>query len=186
MLWQYPAFAANQGGLHIAISARTRASKFTVAEVETEIGEGRPVVAGISPHGGQFYGASEHVALIVGYDDGTLIVNDPYPFGAANPYEAAGGDELIQGQYKIAYDSFVKDLKWRESIYNIRCSGSDCAGLHGVDDDDEANVSDEAYGRSCRTPGLQCGPFYDQAPLPVGSPCWCATPMGLMHGQVVQ
>ena len=106
---------------------RIRAShlsrKLLFSEVENEIDDGNPIITGINPSGSSAGGTSQHVALIVGYgdedDDKTLLINDPFPFdlvGAGNPYVQAAGTEIEDGQYKISYDDFVHDLRWRETI----------------------------------------------------------------------
>jgi len=43
----------------------------------------------------------------------------------------------------------------------------------------------EEVGRSCcMTQGGKCGPFYNQSPLPVGSPCSCSYGNPMANGQV--
>lgn len=64
--------------------------------MKKEIDEGRPIIVGVSPSGFKIKGISQHMALIVGYDDSSgdlkLTVNDPFPFEddrflwIANPY----------------------------------------------------------------------------------------------------
>lgn len=103
----------------------------SAAEVATEISAGRPIVVGIAPGGGfALPNASQHVAVVVGYDyaDGRqlVIVNDPFPFQyppynqRLNPYVGAGGVELSIGRYAVPYDSLVGQLGWANSIYQIR------------------------------------------------------------------
>jgi hypothetical protein len=207
MLTQYPEVASRVTGTSTHITTRTRGSRLSLSEVQAEIDGGRPIVAGISPSGYQISNVSQHVALIVGYDDEDLIVNDPFPFDtnafAGNPYEAAGGQEVARGQFQIPYAQFVTRLRWRESIYGIRCSGSSCSNSGDDDDDDYESDSDDdgdrdygrgrvttpppvQYGRSCASRTGQCGPFYNQPAQPVGTQCWCATPWGPAAGVVVQ
>ncbi|MBA1142745.1 C39 family peptidase [Mesorhizobium neociceri] len=100
------------------VSATHRARALTEDEVVEEIDDGNPMIAGISPSGGS-PGVSQHVALIVGYDDdgATLIVNDPFPFDPShNPYLAAGANELEPGQYEISRTTYKSALRWRETI----------------------------------------------------------------------
>jgi hypothetical protein len=181
MLNQYPVFASRQSGRSTRIATSTAQRALSLESVKEEIDEGRPIVAGISPSGYTTSVVSEHVALIVGYDGTELVVNDPFPFGTefrGNPYIAAGGVELDEGQYKIAYSSFIDRLKWRETIYRIRCTGSGCrAGGEPLP---------PACGRSCQTSAGRCGPFFNQPPLPLSSPCWCGTPYGPAQGRVVR
>jgi hypothetical protein len=174
------------------VTTNTRLSRLSLSEVEAEIDGGRPIVAGISPSGYNISNVSQHVALIVGYDGDDLIVNDPFPFASnfftGNPYEAAGGEAVSRGQYRIPYRQFVERLRWRESIYGIRCSGPDCSTADDADRSRERmprQRTESAYGRSCETPVTRCGPFYNQPAQPVGSPCWCATPLGPSQGRVI-
>ena len=186
MLRQYPAFASQVTQTSTQITTAVSATRLSMASVRREIDAGRPIVTGISPSGYQLANVSEHVALIVGYDEDDLIVNDPFPFALAfsgNPYLAAGGEELDRGQYQISYEAFVQRLRWRETIYRLRCSGSGCLGADG--DQDDAPVQ-SATGRSCQTPYGRCGPFYDQPALPLGSACYCASPAGPIGGVVVR
>lgn len=103
----------------------------TFAEVVTEIASGRPVVVGISPGSGfALPNASEHIAVLVGYDNTNgqqmLIVNDPFPFQAPpynqypNPYLQAGGTQLGVGRFALSRDALVNRLAWANSIYQIR------------------------------------------------------------------
>jgi hypothetical protein len=193
MITRYPTFASGVTSTSTRIRATPIKGRLSFDDLQNEIDAGRPIVAGISPSGYRHAGVSEHVALIVGYDGRDLIVNDPFPFATAfsgDPYEAAGGEQIGRGQYQIRYSSFANDLQWRETIYGIRCSGSDCADVESTADNDESEEDDyeEAApvrsGRSCVTPVTRCGPFYNQAPLPLGSPCWCATPYGPSSGKV--
>jgi Papain-like cysteine protease AvrRpt2 len=93
--------------------------------VISEIDEGDPIIAGISPSGfGQFYppGFGEHVALIVGYEEYEselhVLVNDPFPyrFFGNDPYLAVGADAVVDGQYLIEYNRFVQRLGYKDSI----------------------------------------------------------------------
>jgi hypothetical protein len=92
------------------------------AEIVDRIDDDRPIITGINPSGRPAgVGPSDHVALIIGYeDDGdTLIVNDPAPFSLiswSNPYVAAGGQIIDDGQYRIGYSQFVQGLNWGETI----------------------------------------------------------------------
>ena len=185
MLTQYPRFASQHTGTVTHIRTTVRRTRLSLREVQRELDDGRPIVAGISPSGYRAVGVSEHVALIIGYDEDELLVNDPFPFGpttfAGNPYLAAGGSQLQPGRYLIRYSSFVTRLQWRETIYDIRCTGSGCAASDPGD-----RAPPVLYGRSCQTPAARCGPFYNQPALPVGSACWCQTPYGPANGQVVQ
>ena len=185
MLTRYPVVAAQVTGSGSRISTLTRQTPLTQDGVETEIDAGRPVVAGISPSGYQVNGVSQHVALIVGYEDDEVIVNDPFPFGprtfTGNPYLLNGGEQLAQGQYQIPLDRFTTRLRWRETIYRIRCSGRDCDGSGP-----SAPTPEPQLGRSCQTQYGTCGPFYNQPALPIGSACWCQSAMGPLSGRVVR
>jgi len=102
-------------------------SALTMDQVVGEINANRPILVGISPSG--FVSApnvSEHVAVIIGYDTARseLVVNDPYPFalfpGRTDPYVAAGGRLLRQGQYAVPYNGFVYQMLWANTIYQIQ------------------------------------------------------------------
>ena len=99
--------------------------RLTPAQVVSEIDEGDPIVAGISPSGmGGFYPPSfgEHVALIVGYENGNrtfkVIVNDPFPYAYVgyDPYLAWDAELLEPGQYLIDYDALTYQLGYKDSI----------------------------------------------------------------------
>lgn len=125
-----------QIGLQYGVSSRNLTSSITFnsltfEQVAAEIDAGRPVVAGISPGGFSLPNLSEHVALIVGYETNgsvppRLVVNDPYPFTAAafggqpDPYLVAGGHLVRLGQYSIAHSAFVSQLRWMNTLYNVR------------------------------------------------------------------
>lgn len=106
------------------------ARALTMAQIKTEIDASRPVIAGICPSGNA-KPVSEHVAVIIGYADGTLNnngagcfmvkVNDPYSYPRGkNPYLKAGGKQIANLQYEIEYDAFKTKLVWGESFYNFR------------------------------------------------------------------
>ena len=187
MLTEYPKVAVQRTGLRTSITTATKPSALPLSTVVSEIDAGRPVVAGISPSGYNTSNVSEHVALIVGYDGTDLIVNDPFPCDLAitgNPYVASGGTKLGEGQYRVSYKTFVNRLVWRESIYQIKCSGSDCQGRSSSTSTRELNsdVPPVQYGNSCGTLYGSCGPFFNQPALPLGTPCHC----GLVDGRVIQ
>lgn len=109
------------------------AGSMTTANIKREIDAGRPIITGISPSGTTGRPVSEHVALLIGYADGTftgngnacfvLKINDPYPYPRGqNPYLRAGGKRVTGQtlQYEIEYDAFRTKLVWQESFSNIR------------------------------------------------------------------
>lgn len=100
-------------------------------ELATEISSGRPVIVGINPRGGfALPNASQHVAVVVGYDftagKQNVIVNDPFPFQYPpynqypNPYVTAGGSQVGIGRYSVPYDSFISQLVWANTIFGIK------------------------------------------------------------------
>ncbi len=98
------------------------------SDIQSEIDEDRPVVAGINPlSSSRTPGLASHVTLVVGYEEdsaGTewLIVNDPYPYsGAQSPYEKADSHatELDEGRHRIRYERFVSGLGWTYTGYGI-------------------------------------------------------------------
>lgn len=107
------------------------ARALTIAQIKTEIDASRPIITGICPSGTTGRPVSEHVALLIGYADGTLTgngnacfmvkINDPYPYPRGqNPYLRAGGTKIGNLQYEIEYDAFRTKLVWGESFYNFR------------------------------------------------------------------
>lgn len=98
--------------------------RMSFRQIVREIDQGNPVVAGISPSGmGGFYpdGMSEHVALIVGYDEnggGWLKVNDPMPYRLLgyDPYSRAGAELDRRGAYWIRYETFARHLGYKDTI----------------------------------------------------------------------
>lgn len=193
MLLEYSQFATTHSRTSARITADTYSSPLSMNEVKTEIDSQRPIVVGISPNGHPPPHGSEHVALIIGYDDwNELIVNDPFPFNpSSNPYGAAGGRQVARGQYTISRDAFVLRLLWREGIDHIRCSGPDCRHRTSGNNSPSADTArlpqgvQPDVGRSCQTATFRCGPFYKQAAIAVGSPCRCGTPNGPVNGRVV-
>jgi len=138
MLEQYP-LMATKGGVagDIALTAQSKAGSLSEAEVKQELNEGRPVIAEVSPSGFKIDGISQHMALIVGYDDSSgnlkLTVNDPFPFEddrflwIANPYQPnmdMSGEH--DGQYEISFERFRSKIKWSQTIYRITCTGKGC------------------------------------------------------------
>lgn len=194
MITQYPDVASRLTRTSTHLSASTMSSALSMSAIQREIDAGRPIIAGISPSGNSMPGGSEHVALIIGYDDDNIIVNDPYPFDATfsiNPYIAADGDEIDTGQYSIKKSRFESLLKWRETIYRIRCSGANCAesgsgSSESYSEHSEPIIERPQFGRSCQTNVGRCGPFPTQPALPLGSACWCQTPYGPADGVVVR
>jgi len=148
----------------------------TFARVQREIDNRHPIIAGISPSGKPpAWASSQHVALIVGYDDDgdepRLLVNDPYPFTTPNPYAAADAESNGDGSYWISYDRFRDSLNWRESFvvsqvgtYRPTPKGDYCCfiGPYGPD--------------AC--------PLNLSGRLPLGSPCICTYPAARFAGRV--
>ncbi len=138
MLEQYPVMTT-KGGVagDIALTAQSKAGSLSEAEVKQELNEGRPIIAEVSPSGFKIDGISQHMALIVGYDDSSgnlkLTVNDPFPFEddrflwIANPYQPnmdMSGEH--DGQYEISFERFRSKIKWSQTIYRITCTGKGC------------------------------------------------------------
>jgi hypothetical protein len=102
----------------------------TIDEIITEIDGNRPIFSGISPNSFAYPNVSQHATVIVGYDTtgvaSQIIVNDPWPYdlpyfnASPNPYIAAGGVEILGGQFKISLNAFVSRLKWGNTIFNIQ------------------------------------------------------------------
>lgn len=127
MLFQYPRIAGGVTRQRIDGVRSTHVRRaLTQEQIQEEIDNDRPIIAGISPGGvtGPF---AQNVVLIIGYegsDNGlVLTVNDPYPYqfvgNRFDPYlrsRGAGGN----GQYRISYDNFRSGLAWSESFYDLR------------------------------------------------------------------
>ncbi len=137
MLVGYPRRVALLTGQSTPRLFVSHTNTLSAVELRRELDGGRPVLAGINPSGRpDVFGASAHVALIVGYVDGsdgdnslTLIVNDPFPFSAStwpDPYQAKGATLLAPGRYGIRYDSYVNQLGWAESFL-VRVDGKHAA-----------------------------------------------------------
>lgn len=155
MLEQYPLMARRGGaGGDIALTVQSKTGSLSEAEVKKEINEGRPIIVGVSPSGFKVDGVSQHMALIIGYDDSSgalmLTVNDPFPFEAdrflwiANPYQPnmdMSGEN--DGQYEISFERFHSKIRWRQTIYRITCTGHDCPS-------DTHHVPDGASGKDDR------------------------------------
>jgi hypothetical protein len=138
MLEQYPVMAKPGGTAgDIALTVQSKAGSLSELEVKKEIDEGRPIIAGVSPSGFKVDGISQHMALIVGYDDSSgvlmLTVNDPFPFEddrflwISNPYQPnmdMSGENT--GQYEISFERFRSKLKWKQTMYRITCTGKGC------------------------------------------------------------
>lgn len=119
MLHQYPRMAGAQPLLFTSSS-----SPVSTARIKDEIDNGRPILIGVTPSGAHLP-VSQHVALIVGYDEDEdifyAIVNDPFPYRFYNidPFVQLGGEMVEPGQYKIKYQTLRGPLRWRETIYNF-------------------------------------------------------------------
>ncbi len=138
MLEQYPVMAKPGGTAgEIALTVQSKAGSLSELEVKKEIDEGRPIIAQVSPSGFKIDGISQHMALIVGYDDSSgalmLTVNDPFPFEddrflwITNPYQPnmdMSGENT--GQYEISFERFRSRIKWKQTMYRITCTGKDC------------------------------------------------------------
>jgi hypothetical protein len=138
MLQQYPLMATRGGAAgDVALTVQLKTDSLSEAEVKKELDEGRPIIAGVSPSGFKIDGISQHLALIVGYDDSSgklmLTVNDPFPFEddrflwIANPYQPnmdMSGENT--GQYEISFERFRSKIKWNQTMYRITCTGQGC------------------------------------------------------------
>ena len=137
MLEQYPAMVTSGGAAgDIALTAQSKSGTLSEAEVKREIDEGRPIIVGLSPSGFKVDDESQHMALIVGYDEKAgelmLTVNDPFPFEddrflwIGNPYQKMDAPGGSDGQYEIRFERLRSKLKWSQTIYRVTCTGRDC------------------------------------------------------------
>ena len=138
MLEQYPV-TAKLGGTagDTALTVQLKNGSLSEAEVKKELDEGRPIIARVSPSGFKIDGISQHMALIVGYNDSSgalmLTVNDPFPFEddrflwISNPYQPnmdMSGENT--GQYEVSFERFRSKIKWKQTMYRITCTGKGC------------------------------------------------------------
>ncbi|MFN3953099.1 MAG: C39 family peptidase [Pararhodobacter sp.] len=161
MLELYPVRAGRP-----VLETRYHPASLQMAGVVREIDAGHPVIIGISPSGQPPAFASEHVALIAGYDLATnrLLVHDPYPFGHswANPYVPAGAQRVGALSYWVPLQALYGPLQWRETFtlsHRARTMPNHCCTAHGRFGPYENPVSTHpgtglAVGETClaRTP----------------------------------
>lgn len=124
----YGAFA-NQFTPSRTLASSLVFSSISFGETAREIDNGRPVLAGISPDGYAYPNISQHVVVIVGYQNTNggaqaVIVNDPFPYdlfpATPNPYTLAGATRTRPGQYMVPYAAAISRLKWANTIFQIR------------------------------------------------------------------
>lgn len=176
MIEEYPRRVAAVGEEDVArLRVSYRASPLSFEAVQSAIDDSNPIIAGISPSGRPSrWATSQHVALIAGYDDADeprLLVNDPYPFGAVNPYTAAGANDNGDGSYWISYRSFRNALNWAESFV-VKRVGTIVATPKG-----DYCCFVGPYGRDA------C-PLNLSGSLPLSSPCTCTYPAARFTGRV--
>ena len=90
-------------------------SGLTFNDTAREIDEGRPIIAGISPSGYSYPNLSQHLVVVVGYQNQggiqAILVNDPFPYEAfpasPNPYFLAGATRPRPGQYLVPYAAMI-------------------------------------------------------------------------------
>lgn len=124
----YGGFLRQNGVQSRSLVATLEFRSLSAAEIKTEIDAGRPVVVGIAPSGGfALPNASQHIAVVIGYDYSRgieeVIVNDPYPFDlvpAPNPYVAVGGVRQGAGQFRVRIATLRANLGWANTIYRIQ------------------------------------------------------------------
>jgi hypothetical protein len=123
---------ARQFGLQARVLSSSSATRrLSLAELAIELDEGRPILAGVSFHGGpSLPGISGHAVVIVGYDAmvsaPTITINDPYPYERfvpynQNPYIVAGGRYVSPGKYTIELALLDGPIiTWGNTIYQIQ------------------------------------------------------------------
>ncbi len=155
MLQQYPVMATRGGAAgDITLTVQLKAGSLSEEEVKKELNEGHPIIVGVSPSGFKVNGISQHMALIVGYDDRSgnlmLTVNDPFPFEddrflwIGNPYQPnmdMSGEN--DGQYEVSFKRFLSKMKWNQTMYRITCTGQGCPS-------DNHQVGDSVAGKDDR------------------------------------
>ena len=147
MLEQHPVMASlGRTAGDIALTVLSKNDSLSEEDVKMELNESRPIVVSVSPSGFKIDDITQHLALIVGYDDSSgelkLTVNDPFPFEddrflwIGNPYQPnmdMSGEN--DGQYEISYKRLRSKLKWNHTMYRITCTGHGCpSDIHQVAD----------------------------------------------------
>ena len=114
---------AGHEGQHFRVVPEKR--RVSPRRIIKEIDSFNPIVTVISPNRMSIYyppGMGEHVALIVGYNNSggkfTILVNDPWPFSlfGYDPYLTIGAKSTIPGQYWVDYDTFARQMFYKDSI----------------------------------------------------------------------
>ncbi len=157
MLEQYPLLATlGVAAGAIALTVQSKDGTLSEAEVKGELDHGRPIIVGVSPRGFKVDDISQHMALIVGYDDSSgelvLTVNDPFPFEddrfmwIGTPYPRTKVSGANDGQYEIRLEKFRSKLKWTKTMYGITCTGQGCPSenlevAHGPTGKDDREVT---------------------------------------------
>ena len=157
MLEQYPLLATlGVAAGAIALTVQSKDGTLSEAEVKDELDHGRPIIVGVSPRGFKVDDISQHMALIVGYDDSSgelvLTVNDPFPFEddrfmwIGTPYPRTKVSGANDGQYEIRLEKFRSKLKWTKTMYGITCTGQGCPSenlevAHGPTGKDDREVT---------------------------------------------
>jgi hypothetical protein len=157
MLEQYPLLATlGVAAGAIALTVQAKDGTLSGAEVKGELDHGRPIIVGVSPRGFKVDDISQHMALIVGYDDSSgelvLTVNDPFPFEddrfmwIGTPYPRTKVSGANDGQYEIRLEKFRSKLKWTKTMYGITCTGQGCPSenlevAHGPTGKDDREVT---------------------------------------------
>lgn len=177
MIEEYPRRVAAVGDEDVPrLAATYHSGALPFNSVRREIDDGHPVIAGISPSGRPSpFAGSQHVALIVGYNDESdqtrLLVNDPYPFAASNPYVSVGAEPNGDGSYWIDYAAFRDRLHWAES-FAVRQTGMIAAVRKGD------------YCCFLGPYGADSCPLNLSGHLPLGSLCTCTYPGARFTGRV--
>jgi hypothetical protein len=149
----------------ITLTVQSKDGTLSEAEVKDELDHGRPIIVGVSPRGFKVDDISQHMALIVGYDDSSgelvLTVNDPFPFEddrfmwIGTPYPRTKVSGANDGQYEIRLEKFRSKLKWTKTMYGITCTGQGCPSenlevAHGPAGKDDREVTQLVLAASSR------------------------------------
>ncbi|HXB55380.1 MAG TPA: C39 family peptidase [Vicinamibacteria bacterium] len=127
----YGVFLRSLGVPSRVLSASLVFRALSADEIKAEVDARRPIVVGIAPGGGfALPNASQHIAVLVGYDLSAsgqyVVVNDPFPFEIypynqyPHPYLSRGGRQLQVGQFRIPLNTLTTQLLWANSIYHIQ------------------------------------------------------------------
>lgn len=121
------------------------------------------------PGAAHFYYVHEFGHIALGHNIAIGRFDEP----EADCWAAEELADITEGEriLKAAIAHFLSRNDYHPRYGHSRDRARRIAECSGIDLDDEE--VDDGYGRSCCGRGFKCGPFLNQAPLPIGAPCSC-------------